>query len=80
VFRLAVTPTADNRHLLRFTANPNKSYSLQFAADLTTGSWQSLPGGQVEAQRGGSPRIIEITDPTPAGLRHFYRAVTPQQP
>ena len=80
VFRLAVTPTADNRHLLRFTAYPNKSYSLQFAADLTTGSWQSLPGGQVEAQRGGSPRLIEITDPTPAGSRRFYRAVTPQQP
>lgn len=80
VFGIEVEPIAANSYLLRFTAQPNKSYSVQYSATLAPGSWQGLPGGRIDAQRGGSPRAIELTDPEPNATRRFYRVVTPQQP
>ncbi len=80
VFGVAIEPLAGNLCRLRFTAQANKSYSLQVSADLSPGSWQNLPNGQIPAQRGGSARLIEVTDATVGPSRRFYRAVTPQQP
>lgn len=79
VFGITIQPTAAHSFRLNLTAQPNKSYSLQYSSNLAPATWQNLSGGQIDAQRGGAPRLIEITDSSPTATRRFYRAVTPQQ-
>jgi hypothetical protein len=75
----AVSGASGSYHL-RFTAQPDKGYSIQYRDDLTGETWQNLPGSRIDPQRGGNPRPVEVTDSPPAGNRRFYRAVTPSQP
>lgn len=79
ILSLVIEPAGAGIHRLRFTAQPNKSYTVRYSANLSSSTWQNLPGGQISAQQGGSPRIIEIIDPLPVAERRFYRVVTPQQ-
>jgi hypothetical protein len=75
-----IESTGTGGYRIRFTAMPNKSYSIQYRTALTSGAWQKLPGADTAAQRGGSPRVIEIVDTAPPGQTRFYQVVTPQLP
>lgn len=62
---------------VRFTAMPNKSYTVQYTTNLQSGTWLKL--SDVAAQS-GAPRTLDVTDNSPGGGSRFYRVVTPQQP
>lgn len=57
--------------VLRFTAQPNKSYALQFRSDLSSGSWQTY--STVSAQP--TARDFQIGDPAAVGLARYYRVI-----
>jgi len=77
-FTLGIEPAGGGAYRLQFTAQPNRSYGIQYHPDLAGGaSWRNLPGGDVPAQRGGSARLIELIDTPPSGQRGFYRVVCP---
>jgi hypothetical protein len=75
VFKATALRNASGNILVRFAAVANKSYTVQFRASLSTGSWTKL--GDVPA---GAARTVDVPDPAiPSGTR-YYRVVTPQQP
>ncbi len=77
---LHIDPAGPDSWRLRFTAQPDRAYTIQYHPDLTTGPWQGLPAGHVPAERGGSPRSVELIDTPPEGPRGFYRISVPQPP
>ena len=79
-FTLAIDRAGGTAYRLRFTAQPNRTYTVQYHPDLGGGAWQAIPGGDVPAQRGGGARVLELTDTPPPGPRGFYRVVCPRQP
>jgi len=77
VFRGEIVPNGPADILVRFTAKPGLSYTVQHAAD-PGGPWETL--AHVPAEDGsGGPRTIDTPDVT-SYPRRFYRVVTPQQP
>ncbi len=63
--------------LIRFSAMPNISYTLQYRTNLVQGQWNKLTN--VAAQPGTN--AVEILDPAAAASgRRYYRIATPQQP
>jgi hypothetical protein len=61
--------------LIRFTALPNRSYTIQYRDSLASGGWQKLVDITAEA---GERQVTHI-DPVIAPER-FYRVVTPASP
>jgi hypothetical protein len=59
---------------IRFTAQPGRSYAVQFK-DTMEGTWQAL----TSVAAGEIQREIEVVD-SGAGQSRFYRVVTPLQP
>jgi hypothetical protein len=63
--------------VLRFTAQPGRSYTVQSRDSVTGGAW--LPLKHVEPQR--TPQLVEVADPvSSARPSRFYRIVSPKQP
>jgi hypothetical protein len=60
---------------IRFTAMPNKSYTVQRRDSLVGGAWQKVADVLAEPAQ----RVVEVTDSANAEQR-FYRVVTPLQP
>jgi len=69
--QLIVEHTAEGRRVgLRFTAEPEVRYVLEFSADLAGGSWLSL--ATVSTPPGGGP--VEVTHTVPDDVpQRFYR-------
>ena len=53
-----------------FQSSASRSYTLYFAADLTSGAWAPVPG---QTHIAGSGGVDSLTDPAPTGERLFYR-------
>jgi hypothetical protein len=62
--------------LLRFTAQADKSYSVQVRTDLAAGDWQTLT--TVPAQPAARP--VEVSDPATGEAARYYRILTPATP
>ncbi len=74
VFTATVASDGNGGFLIRFTAQANRTYTVQFRDDLETGTWQKV----ADVPAGPSVRPVEIPD-TPTGSRRYYRVVTPGQ-
>ncbi len=62
---------------IRFTAQPGRTYTVQYRDDLPAGIWQRL--ADIPAPATATPTIVP--DPTAAAAPHrYYRIVTPQMP
>lgn len=62
-------------YLVRFMAQQDRTYTVQFKDGLGAGTWQRLrniPAGPV--------RTVEVPDPGAIGATRFYRVVTPRDP
>ncbi len=59
-----------------FTAVSNRTYSVLYRDALETGEWQRL----LNVPARTTNRVESLLDPAPAGLRRFYRLVTPAVP
>jgi hypothetical protein len=63
--------------LIRFTAEPGQSYTVQYREGLEPAEWRKLQDIPAQSAR----HLMEVTD---ASLRQnstrFYRVVTPSQP
>ena len=70
--KVDLTPGASTT--LKFGAEPNKTYTIQYATQVS-GPW--LPLASVLAK--STSRVETVEDPVSAGSR-FYRVVTPAQP
>ncbi len=72
----AVTKNLSNQSVVKFTAQPYKSYTVQYKDDLTGATWTKL----TDVPAAAGVRALEIPDTTgTAGTRRFYRVITPQQ-
>jgi len=60
---------------LRFSAVPNRSYTVQYADSPITGPWQKLADVPARPTR----HTATVSDPNP-GPSRFYRVVTPMLP
>ena len=59
---------------LRFTAVANKSYTIQYRDDASTGGWQRL----ADVPAAGASRSVDVPDPINSNIKErFYRLVTP---
>jgi hypothetical protein len=74
LFKADVLANGAGGYDVHFTARANKSYTVQFCANLG-GGWTKLADVSAEA----SDHAVTITDANP-GARRFYRVVTPIQP
>ncbi|MBI3867855.1 MAG: lamin tail domain-containing protein [Verrucomicrobia bacterium] len=72
--RLDTLPAAGGLKLL-FQAVSNRTYAVEFRADLKAGQWAPLSLLEAAATN----RSISLVDPA-AGARRYYRLVTPAQP
>jgi hypothetical protein len=61
--------------LIEFTAVSNRTYTLQFTADIDQGSWTNLTSASAHSTN----RVVSLRDSAPGATR-FYRLVTPAQP
>lgn len=75
VFRSEVVKIG-NEWVIRFTAQPNLSYSVQKSETLTGATWTSV--AQVPAA--GTPREVTIVIPSGPEPTRFYRVITPPVP
>jgi hypothetical protein len=63
--------------VIRFIAEANKTYTVQFKNSLAEPTWQKL----LDIASDPAPRNLEIIDPGVAGHpTRFYHVVTPIQP
>jgi Big-like domain-containing protein/lamin tail-like protein/CotH protein len=63
--------------VLRFTAQENKAYTVQFRADFGVGAWQNLSNVTTQSVT----QIIQMSDPAAGSNAYrWYRVVTPQVP
>jgi hypothetical protein len=69
-----VTPTPGG-FVVRFTAAPERSYTIQYRDETEAGSWRKL----ADVPASDAPRLVEFTDPAQS-LQRFYRVVTPTSP
>lgn len=77
VLRLTAENLTGNSIVLRFNAQPGKSYSVLYCEDFGSGGWIKLRDVAPASQ----PALIELTDPNPlTAPSRFYRLVTPQLP
>jgi len=61
---------------ISFTAQPDRTYTIEFSDSLTSPSWQKLS----DVPAGATSRPVEITDPATDRVVRFYRVVTPRVP
>ena len=72
---LRLVRDATNSELLRFVAQTNKGYTVQYQTNLTSGTWRSV------TNVGSSTQVRTLTVPADAPEpRKFYRVVTPPLP
>ena len=77
VLRATALPGLGGEVLIRFTAMPDRGYTVQFKDDLSAPQWQKL----TDVAPAATVRELEIADPgASAQPLRFYRVVTPQQP
>ena len=66
-----------NQAVLRFVAQSNVAYAVQYRTDVTTSTWINLMTIGAQAQL----RTAEVTVPHPPGdAERFYRIATPPPP
>ena len=62
--------------VLRFTALANRSYTVQYKPNLTSGLWEKL----VDASQGPERTVIVTDSASGQSQSRFYRLVTPATP
>ena len=68
------SPAAGGGCVIHFIARAGRSYTIQWRANLTAGSWQNLTNIAAPV----SDTVVDFPDAT-GDLQRFYRLVTPQQ-
>jgi hypothetical protein len=61
---------------ISFTAQPDRTYTIEFSDSLTSPSWQKLS----DVPAAATSRPVEITDPATDRGARFYRVVIPRVP
>ena len=62
---------------LRFSAQTNRAYTVQFRTNLVSGSWQVFSNLATQSLS----KVIQMPEPAAAvNPRRYYRVVTPQVP
>ena len=75
VFRIGSVEKSEGGIHISFTAQPGRTYTVQFRDDLATGAW--LKFADIPAQPAAG--TVTVTDPAAPAAR-FYRVVAPAQP
>jgi len=74
---VAAIEAGDGTMLVRFLAQPDRSYTVQFSPSLQPGSWQKLADVSPRA----AAEEVTVSDPAASGQpARFYRVITPAQP
>lgn len=72
-----VTKNGTGQSVIRFTAQPYKSYTVQYKNALSDTAWTRL----TDVAHAATLRTMDVTDTTGnAGTKRFYRVITPQAP
>ena len=74
--KFASTSRDGTNALITFWADSEKTYSLQYRDDVSTGPWTTLTNFTTRPL----PELITVSDSPPTGNRRFYQLITPQQP
>jgi len=74
-FTVKVLIIAGQTHV-QFTAQANKSYTVQYKNSLNEAAWQKL----TDVPPAAAVHLVDIIDSTSGALQRFYRVVIPQQP